>query len=143
MRQRAAIYERSARGDLDGVRAVHHRYLALTAWIAEQPGDLVHTHSYFDCGYPATSSTRDRAGLRNVLADARTHTFDVLVVYDLGRLARSPGMLVGLLDELAAARVRLCSITDRLDTSTGARLLSLLTIFANHEAANPQPGGQC
>src|SRR6266545_3199226 len=46
MRQRVAIYERSARADLSGVRAVHRRYLAPTDWIDNQPDNLQHTHTY-------------------------------------------------------------------------------------------------
>jgi DNA invertase Pin-like site-specific DNA recombinase len=135
MRQRVAIYERSARANLSGVRAVHSRYLALTGWIANQPGNLQHTHSYIDCGYPGTSPIDDRPRLRQALADAGKDTFDLLVVYDLARLARSPRVLEALMTDLDAAKVRLCSVTEQLDTRTGSTLLSILRVFADHEPA--------
>jgi hypothetical protein len=136
MRQRVAIYERSARADLSGVRSVHRRYLALTGWIANQPGNLQHTHTYIDCGYPATSPINDRPRLHQALADAANGAFDLLVVYDLARLARSPRMLEELMSGLEAAKVRLCSVTEQLDTRCGAALLMLLRVFADHQATS-------
>jgi DNA invertase Pin-like site-specific DNA recombinase len=133
MRQRVAIYERSARADLSGVRAVHRRYLALTGWIANQPGNLQHTHSYIDCGQPGTSPIDDRPRLRQALADARAGAFDLLVVYDLARLARSPRVLEELMSGLDAAKIRLYSITEQLDTRIGAALLQILRVFADHQ----------
>src|SRR6266545_4463131 len=107
MRQRVAIYQRSARADLSGARAVHRRYLALTGWIANQPDNLQHTHTYIDCGYPGTSHTHDRPRLHQALTDAASHTFDLLIVHDLARLARSPRVLEELMTDLDAAKVRL------------------------------------
>jgi hypothetical protein len=39
---------------------------------------------------------------------------------------------------LEDAKVRLCSLTDQLDTRTGAALLSILRVFADHK---PTPNG--
>ncbi len=133
MRQRVAIYERSARADLSGVRAVHRRYLALTDWIANQSGNLQHTHTYIDCGHPGTSPTHERPRLRQALADAANHAFDLLVVYDLARLARSPRALEALMTDLDAAKIPLYSVTEQLDTRRGGALLMLLHVFADRE----------
>jgi DNA invertase Pin-like site-specific DNA recombinase len=49
---------------------------------------------------------------------------DVLVVWELDRLGRSPSHLVGLLDELGKGGVGFASITESIDTTTaGGRLV--------------------
>jgi DNA invertase Pin-like site-specific DNA recombinase len=112
------------------------RYLALTDWIANQPGNLQHTHTHTDCGYPGISPINDRPRLRQPSPTATQGAFDLLVVYDLARLARSPRVLQALMSDLDAAKVRLCSVTEQLDTRRGAALLMLLRVFADREA-NP------
>jgi DNA invertase Pin-like site-specific DNA recombinase len=80
--------------------AVHRRYLAVIGWIDNQPDDLQHTHTYIDCGYHGTSPIDDRLRLRQALDDAANHAFDLLVVYDMARLARSPSVLNALMSDL-------------------------------------------
>jgi DNA invertase Pin-like site-specific DNA recombinase len=79
----------------------------------------------------------DRPALQAMLAAARRHEFDVLLVWKLDRLGRSAKHLLQVLDELAELGISFVSVTQALDTSTasGKLLFTVLGAVAEFESA--------
>jgi hypothetical protein len=76
-----------------------------------------------------------RPALRRALTDADSGHFDVLLVYRLDRLARSPRQLAQILNRLDGAGVALHSVTEPLQTPAGRLTLDLVRAFAAIDAA--------
>jgi len=79
----------------------------------------------------------DRPALHAMLAAARRHEFDVLLVWKLDRLGRSAKHLLQVLDELQALGIAFVSVTQALDTSTaaGKLLFTVLGAVAEFESS--------
>lgn len=79
----------------------------------------------------------DRPALQAMLAAARRHEFDVLLVWKLDRLGRSAKHLLQVLDELHSLGISFVSVTQALDTSTaaGKLLFTVLGAVAEFESA--------
>ena len=77
----------------------------------------------------------DRPGLQQVLHDARTGRYDLLLVFKVDRLARSTGGLAKVLEELDAGGVAFRSASEPFDTSTaaGRMMMQMLGVFAEFE----------
>jgi DNA invertase Pin-like site-specific DNA recombinase len=80
---------------------------------------------------------QDRPALQAMLAAARRHEFDVLLVWKLDRLGRSAKHLLQVLDELHALGIAFISVTQALDTSTaaGKLLFTVLGAVAEFESS--------
>ena len=80
-------------------------------------------HIYAD---EAQSGARwDRPALQRMLAAAREHLFDVLLVDDLSRLARDNYFMLGLVLDLKCEGIRLVSVADGVDTADPHATLNL------------------
>lgn len=76
-----------------------------------------------------------RPALRRALTDADHGHFDVLLVYRLDRLARSPHQFAEILNRLDHAGVALHSVTEPLHTPAGRLTLDLMRAFAAIDSA--------
>jgi len=70
-----------------------------------------------------------RPGLTALMADARLHKFDVVVVWKLDRFGRSLMNSVAGIQELTASGVRFIAVSQRLDTDTANSTSRLLLHF--------------
>ena len=77
--------------------------------------ELTITKRYTDT---ASGSKRDRAGLGQLMADAREHKFGSVIVYRFDRFARSLSQLVSALDEFRSLGIEFASIHENIDTTT-------------------------
>jgi DNA invertase Pin-like site-specific DNA recombinase len=103
-----------------------------TLQLIERRGwQLVET--YLDHGVSGSKGSRPE--LDRMLAHARKHRFDTLVVYRADRLFRSLKHMVVTLDELAALSIDFTSATENFDTTNpqGRLLLHLVSAFAEFE----------
>lgn len=85
-----------------------------------------------DAGISGTRT--NRKGLRDALAAVCAKRGNVLVTYSLSRLARSTKNAIEIAERLEKAGADLCSLSERIDTSTAAgkmvfRMLAVLAEF--------------
>lgn len=87
---------------------------------------------YHDRGSGANA---DRAGYRELRADARRGCFDVVAVWRFDRLARSTKELIGALDEFRGLGIDFVSLQESIDTSTptGNLMFAIIAAFAEFE----------
>jgi len=71
---------------------------------------------YLDAGLSGKDG--DRPALQELLADAGTHKFDLVIVHAVDRFYRNLQGLLGALDRLNQAGVGFVSITENLDFTT-------------------------
>lgn len=105
----------------------------LAAFCKGQFGDeWILSHVYRDC---ASGTTLDRPELQQMLADAQTGQFDLLVAFRVDRLSRRVAELSHLAQELKGYGVDLKSATEPIDTSTpaGMMIFQTLGVFAEFE----------
>jgi DNA invertase Pin-like site-specific DNA recombinase len=105
--KRAAIYARVSTGD----QHLETQLLDLRE-IAKQRGYEV-AHEYTDVISGAKSK---RPGLDQLLADARRHRFDIVLVAAFDRVARSVRHFLEVLDELAHLGIEFVSLGENIDT---------------------------
>src|SRR5690554_6080415 len=72
--------------------------------------------SYEDAGISAKDT--NRPALQQMLKDAESHRFDVILVYKLDRLSRSVSDFHRLSNFLDTHKIALVSVTQHLDTSS-------------------------
>ena len=103
----------------------------LGAYVKSQP-DWALTRRFSD---QASGATTERPGLKRALAEARAGRFDLLLVYRVDRFSRSVRGLAQLLEDLDAAGVAFCSVTEPFDTTTaaGRMMVQMLGVFAEFE----------
>ena len=79
----------------------------------------------------------NRPGLEEMLYDASTKAFDVLLVFRVDRLSRKVRELAQMVDELTKQNIILKSITEPFDTANaaGKMMLQMLGVFAEFEHA--------
>ena len=83
----------------------------------------------------ASGTHLNRPELQQMLADAQSNAFDVLLVFRVDRLSRRVAELSVLANELQASGVSLQSATEPIDTSTpaGMMIFQTLGVFAEFE----------
>jgi DNA invertase Pin-like site-specific DNA recombinase len=84
----------------------------------------------------ATGTNTNRPQFRNLMQDAHSRQFDIVLVWKLDRMARSLKDLIYTLQELSELGVTFISLRDHLDltTSTGRLMLHIVGAFAQFEA---------
>ncbi len=83
-----------------------------------------------------SGTTTKRPGLQKMLSDARSRSFDVLIIWKLDRLFRSLKDLITTLNELTELKVDFISLKDNIDltTASGRLLAHLLGAIGQFEA---------
>jgi DNA invertase Pin-like site-specific DNA recombinase len=91
------------------------------------------TDEYVDLGFSGTKSKRP--ALDRLMADARAHKFDVVMVWKFDRFARSATHLLATLEELQQLGISFVSMTDKFDASTptGKLIFTVLAAVAEME----------
>jgi site-specific DNA recombinase len=129
---RAVIYKRvsALKKGMDGV-SLDMQQERLEAYAKAQGWQIVDT--YEDPGISAKDT--NRPALQQMLRDAESGKFDVILVYKLDRLSRSVSDFHRLSNYLDTHKIALVSVTQHLDTSssTGRLLRNILVDFANFE----------
>ena len=134
--KRAVIYSRKS-----VFKGLDQKYNSLEAQ-EDMAKSFIHSHSaegwtylrtYSDAGL--SGSNTNRPALQELLAAARRHEFEMLVVFKLDRLARNQRDFLNLLDELSNNGVEVASVSEPFDTSTymGRAMRNLLGVFAEME----------
>jgi len=129
---RCAIYTRvSTSGQVEDGVSLELQKERLEAY-AKSYGWTV-TKYYEDAGF--SGSTTKRPALQNMLADARNHQFDRILIYKIDRLSRSVSDFYAMSDKLAGWGIGLVSTTQRYDSSTaqGKLMQNILVSFAGFE----------
>src|SRR3989344_6062694 len=88
---------------------------------------------YSDAGY--TGVNIKRPALQELLADLKKEKIDVVLVYKIDRLTRSPKDFYQLIEFFEQAKIDFISITERFDTSTpaGRLLRNIMLTFSQFE----------
>src|SRR5258707_12945727 len=134
---RCAIYTRvSTEYGLDQeFNSLDAQYDAASAYIKSQAhaGWTLIRSRYDDGGYSGGST--DRPDLQRLLDDIRARKLDVIVVYKVDRLTRSPADLAKLVELVDAHGVSFVSVTQQFNTTTsmGRLTLNVLLSFAQFE----------
>jgi DNA invertase Pin-like site-specific DNA recombinase len=118
MKKRAAIYARVSTGE----QHLETQLLDLRE-MAKQRGYQV-VHEYIDV---ISGSKAKRPGLDQLLADARRHRFDIVLVAAFDRIARNVRHFLDVLDELNHLGIEFVSKRENIDTS-GPLGRAMLTI---------------
>jgi len=114
--KRAALYARvSTKGQTPESQLADLRAYCLTkGWIIQR--------EFVDHGI--SGATADRPALKDLMAEARRHRFQVILVWSYSRFARSLTHLVHALEEFRVLGLDFVSIKEAVDTSTASgRLL--------------------
>ena len=88
---------------------------------------------YSDAGY--SGATLERPALQQLLSDFKKEKIDIVLVYKIDRLTRSPKDFYQLIEFFEQLKIDFISITERFDTSTSAgRLLrNIMLTFSQFE----------
>ena len=88
---------------------------------------------YSDGGY--SGATLERPALHKLMADVRIGKIDIVLVYKIDRLTRSPKDFYQLIESFERANLDFISITERFDTSTpaGRLLRNIMLTFSQFE----------
>ncbi len=88
---------------------------------------------YTDAGY--SGATLERPALRELLSDLKKEKIDIVLVYKIDRLTRSPKDFYQLIEFFEQAKIDFISITERFDTSTpaGRLLRNIMLTFSQFE----------
>jgi len=111
MAVRVATYDRIPTSEPAVLAALTRRRSAVTAWIDQHPGRLVHVRAYLDRDVSGNAAIQQRPALQRLLADARKHAFGLLLVHSLERLGRSPSVLLEILAALEPSDITLRSLS--------------------------------
>jgi len=130
---RVATYLRISTDEQNQPYSLDVQGAKLEAFIASQPA-WVQTLRFED---QMSGGTLDRPALRQALAAAREHGYDLLLVYRVDRLARSIRGLTQIVEELDHAGIRFRSATEPFENETpaGRMMWQLLGVFAEFERA--------
>ncbi len=133
MTVRCAIYAHTAT-ELRRSNSVEAQRERATSYIESRRADgwEIHAELYDDRG--CSGSNVDRPALRRLLRDAKAGKFQMVVVSDIDRLARSLPDLLHIVEILDGANVWLATVTEELNTSTprGRMILNLLLNPCRH-----------
>ncbi len=88
---------------------------------------------YNDAGF--SGATLERPALKQLLSDLKKEKIDIVLVYKIDRLTRSPKDFYHLIEFFEQAKIDFISITERFDTSTpaGRLLRNIMLTFAQFE----------
>ena len=88
---------------------------------------------YNDAGFSGASM--ERPALQELLSDLKKEKIDVVLVYKIDRLTRSPKDFYQLIEFFEQAKIDFISITERFDTSTpaGRLLRNIMLTFSQFE----------
>ena len=88
---------------------------------------------YSDAGY--TGANTNRPALQELLSDLKKEKIDIVLVYKIDRLTRSPKDFYQLIEFFEQSKIDFISITERFDTSTpaGRLLRNIMLTFAQFE----------
>ena len=88
---------------------------------------------YSDGGY--SGATTERPALQRLLSDLKKGKIDVVLVYKIDRLTRSPKDFYQLIEFFEQSKIDFISITERFDTSTpaGRLLRNIMLTFSQFE----------
>jgi site-specific DNA recombinase len=135
--RRCAVYTRksSEEGLEQDFNSLHAQRESCEAYVNSQKheGWIVKPTMYEDGGYSAGSM--DRPALELLLADIKSGSIDIVVVYKVDRLTRSLSDFVKIVEIFDTADVSFVSITQQFNTSTsmGRLTLNVLLSFAQFE----------
>lgn len=107
---RVSSEEQASAGTIDNQRDYARRFCDLNS--------LKIAAEYLDDGVSGTVPLSERQAGRRLLADAKAHKFDTVLVYRIDRLARKIKILLDSHEQLEAAGVTLRSMTEPIDTSS-------------------------
>ena len=118
--RRCAVYTRksSEEGLEQDYNSLHAQREACEAFIRSQAGEgwrLVKS-TYDDGGY--SGGTMERPALKQLLADIRESTIDVVVVYKVDRLTRSLADFARIVELFDARGVSFVAVTQQFNTTT-------------------------
>ena len=88
---------------------------------------------YSDAGY--SGATLERPALQQLLSDLKKEKIDIVLVYKIDRLTRSPKDFYQLIEFFEQSKIDFISITERFDTSTpaGRLLRNIMLTFSQFE----------
>jgi len=88
---------------------------------------------YSDAGY--SGAILERPALQQLLSDMKGEKIDIVLVYKIDRLTRSPKDFYQLIEFFEQAKIDFISITERFDTSTpaGRLLRNIMLTFSQFE----------
>jgi len=88
---------------------------------------------YSDGGY--SGATTERPALQQLLSDLKKEKIDIVLVYKIDRLTRSPKDFYQLVEFFEQSKIDFISITERFDTSTpaGRLLRNIMLTFSQFE----------
>src|ERR1700760_3127578 len=126
--KRAVLYARVSTGDQHPETQVHD----LRAMAAQRGYQVQHEYRDVISGAKAR-----RPGLDQLLADARKHRFDTVLVWAFDRLARSVRHFLEILDELNHLQIEFVSFRENIDTGgpLGRAMLVIVGAIAELERA--------
>lgn len=121
----AAAYARYST-DLQTENSIAYQLDAISAYCRDH--DITITAVFRDEGESGTNM--DREGFRQLLAAARRHEFDAVVIYDISRGSRDVGDWFTFRKEMMLANIQVISATQKLGDLTNGNdfLLELLTV---------------
>jgi len=119
MKKRAAIYARVSTGD----QHVETQLLDLREMAKQRGYEVVREYTDVISG-----SKAKRPGLDQMMADARRHRFDILIVAAFDRIARNVRHFLDVLDELNHLGIQFLSLRENIDTG-GPLGRAMLTII--------------
>jgi site-specific DNA recombinase len=104
----------------------------IRSYIASQD-DMEVVEHFSDVGF--TGANTERPALARMMANIRSGRLDVVVVYKIDRLTRSPRDFYQLIELFEEHHVSFISVTERFDTSTpaGRLLRNIMLTFAQFE----------
>jgi DNA invertase Pin-like site-specific DNA recombinase len=128
---RVAIY---ARVSTDG-QTVENQVRDLKRWAKNASHEIVAV--YKDEGISGAKGREDRKALDELMKASVRREFDLVAAWSVDRLGRSLKGLLGLLEELEAAKVDLFLHQQALDTTSpaGRALFQMLGVFSEFERA--------
>ncbi len=136
MADRVATYDRIPSSEPAVLAALARRRHALNAWIDQHPSGLLHVRAYLDRGVSGNAPIYQRPALQRLLADARTHTFELLLVHSLERLGRDPSVLLEILAALEPTEITIRSLSphEPPETLSRGQLVAHLRRVANFQS---------
>lgn len=130
---RVALYPRvSSREQAKEGYSIGEQTERLTKF-CDAKGWMVH-RVYTDGGY--SGKDLNRPALQELIRDARSGAFDMVLVYKLDRISRNQRDILTLIEDVFMANgVEFASMTENFDTSTpfGRAILGILAVFAQLE----------